>query len=426
MSIKVLWNFYSTSPHSQNPIPKLFESKTIQPIFKLILRYTTLEKLGRDLPRENNDNIGNSSDNGVEALGAAGILISGVRGVGKTTLMTGFTRILTAACKHVFAVYCDYEQAVEHKPPSQLILEQLKARRPEIWDKVQSITDCIELLDKLQSLRTYVAFFADEIQELYKADASRECPEVSCVKELLSIGKSPNCFGVISGSSAKIASLAIRKDPGVEYREYPNLNNSVYREMKLLPLRDKEELQKLLEVRYPPLATAVEQVFVETGGVGRNIDRYNEQISHEDLLAHMGLPPFLAEMRSTLQLYIPDDELMRTLNDWIDSGLLYGNEMRGYELLIPKHYQDVKLFLTDYPDQLTMMALEGMCQRDVHQKTAFCLTARVPPAFQNIELPATMLIYDRGSQSRPLCKCVNSVRRAAVLRRGPRIRRRRA
>ncbi len=53
-AIKELWNIYATEPNRQKPISKLFESKTIQPIFQsIITTVIALERLGRQLAVDN-------------------------------------------------------------------------------------------------------------------------------------------------------------------------------------------------------------------------------------------------------------------------------------------------------------------------------------------------------------------------------------
>jgi hypothetical protein len=86
-----------------------------------------------------------------------------------------------------------------------------------------------------------IIFFGDEIQHLYNDPYG-----IQAVAELVSIGKSPFCMGVISGSSAHAKDLAHKTDPNDQrHKAYPNLNAKVYIDMRLEPLRSIEEIKEV-------------------------------------------------------------------------------------------------------------------------------------------------------------------------------------
>ena len=90
------------------------------------------------------------------------------------------------------------------------------------------------VLINLSSDKYPLAFFGDNIDNLYRPDAESNCIDVFIVREICQIGKSACSFGFISGLSAnaykKPEDIGFPKDL---FSEYPDLNNTVYREYQL-------------------------------------------------------------------------------------------------------------------------------------------------------------------------------------------------
>jgi hypothetical protein len=80
-------------------------------------------------------------------------------------------------------------------------------------------------------------------------------------------------MGIISGSSSNVKTLVHKEDDSSEWRDYPNLNHSVYAEAHLPPVRNKEELVRILDL-YQVSRDCVDELFQKTGGVGRYMDAY--------------------------------------------------------------------------------------------------------------------------------------------------------
>jgi hypothetical protein len=68
---------------------------------------------------------------------------------------------------------------------------------------------------------------------------------IMVVQEFLCIGKSRFAMGVLSGSSARVKELIHKEINDSRLDKYPNLNHTVYSERHLMPVRDKQELQKV-------------------------------------------------------------------------------------------------------------------------------------------------------------------------------------
>jgi hypothetical protein len=129
-----------------------------------------------------------------------------------------------------------------------------------------------------------VVFFADEVQTLYEADAEEGAPQCEAVANLLAVGKTDNCLGILAGSTSKVRSLVFRRhmnraaDP---YRNYLDLNNSVYPTHTVAPLRTREEVRGVLRqlalrdgldargIDAELTDTYTDEVFFASGGVGR-------------------------------------------------------------------------------------------------------------------------------------------------------------
>ncbi len=99
----------------------------------------------------------------------ANLLITGVRGVGKTTLMRGLWSVLSSLQgEKLIAVYHDYETIFE-------LFEMMRRQLPEM---VWRTDDFKALLQKLWQARFRVAVFLDEMQTLFVSVLQWRLPDV--------------------------------------------------------------------------------------------------------------------------------------------------------------------------------------------------------------------------------------------------------
>jgi hypothetical protein len=131
-----------------------------------------------------------------------------------------------------------------------------------------------------------ILLFGDEFDFLYQ---KRNRPDaIKIAKEILSLGKSSTGFGVISGSSAALRALAYKLDPtDTPHDGYPNLNHTVYVEMRLMPTRDYAQLESVLRINgrtHLISETNINRIFSLTGGVGRCVDSIR---SEQDIMMMM-------------------------------------------------------------------------------------------------------------------------------------------
>ncbi len=182
------------------------------------------------------------------------MILHGVKGVGKTTLMRGFSHVLKALSTSLVLVFVDYQTSAFERP-----LELL--RKAATAEGILGAADAESmegLLRVVTRARKAVVFFADEVQHLYDAGAARDAPTCLAVADLLAVGKTENCLGILAGSTSQLRSLVFRRhadramDP---YRHYPDLNNGVYPTRIVAPLRTPEEVDRASVLSMPEWTT---------------------------------------------------------------------------------------------------------------------------------------------------------------------------
>ncbi|KAJ3078489.1 hypothetical protein HK102_004471 [Quaeritorhiza haematococci] len=290
-----------------------------------------------------------------------GVLLTGTKGVGKTTLMRGAVQVADQLCKRVRAFYIHYE-TMEWATPRECAETKLGVE-----------LDTTTWVSAAAARGHPIAFFADEIQSLYVAGPTpmeKRSPTagLNILVQLLVIGKNPHAFGVVSGSSR---SLAFKRQ-GIDdwFLTYPDLHNSVYELMVLHPIRTQQEFCCLVVQRFPHPNTSEEalmELYFKTGGVGRYIDQRSTTayVADDELIRMLSTDdvfraivsnlhylndqtirdnPFVqkqlqfTQIRTIFETYNQLERLPQSLDCWVNAGLLYETPNRNFELLIPSHY----------------------------------------------------------------------------------------
>jgi len=239
-------------------------------------------------------------------------LLTGTKGVGKSSIMKGLSSIIMDYGVNVISKYVDYEMSTTSIPPSKLIDEY---GFPNGFD--------YETYDKwCKNNRKGVIFFADEIQFLYKEGNIGE----NIVRELLCLGKSDYAKGIISGSSSNVNALAYRNNPNdPTHFGFPNLNHTVYRQCHLSPLRTRLDLAAVLAIKGRQ-TIEIDELFRLTGGVGRHISAYLSgeyiQSTLADIIASMNADISLRSVLRALYVNNKTDE-NTTFNIWKQKGLSF-------------------------------------------------------------------------------------------------------
>ena len=124
----------------------LYQSEVIETISLNILKsWIGLEKYFTNLSDQN-------------LSSATNLLITGAKGVGKTTIMFGLHSIVKKNCKNVTSLYIDYE------------IEFSELRSSEYFSQFDSNEkiNFVTLQEYAERINKGFIFFGDKIQELYK------------------------------------------------------------------------------------------------------------------------------------------------------------------------------------------------------------------------------------------------------------------
>jgi hypothetical protein len=207
-------------------------------------------------------------------------IITGVKGVGKTTTMKGSAVVMATLYPNILVVMLNFQEQTQEATLLEHIISLARLKRNEI-EKDETIARLayLNLEGLLTHLRVeydlYVAFFGEEIQTLFQREAVISDNTVKTVKNLITIGKSKHAFAILSGTSSHTQELAFQAAKRPEYDSYPSLNDTVYRISRMSPFREKSKLKAMLSIVFPAMLfedSDIDSIFSATGGVGRNIN----------------------------------------------------------------------------------------------------------------------------------------------------------
>eukprot|EP00051_Salpingoeca_urceolata_P025301 m.450918 g.450918 ORF g.450918 m.450918 type:complete len:649 (-) comp20322_c0_seq30:682-2628(-) len=242
---------------------RLFPLERVQVIWKQVVRqYALLLLLAQGTAVKGEEEVTKNFS----------LLVDGVRGVGKTTLLQGLHNMMAAEFPTIIvSVYHDYET------DGQTLPSHLFAAALEI-DATDDMGLCARQAKKKKKL---LFGFFDEIQQLYQESEESAHVDKSfdtsfgkkAVAQLLKMGKQiHHCGVVVAGSSRYARHFAYhefleeleRKD----VYNYANLNHTVFTPRGLSPLRTMEEIADCF-----PDEPDAKTVYYATGGVPRDIAR---------------------------------------------------------------------------------------------------------------------------------------------------------
>ncbi|KAI9243088.1 hypothetical protein BY458DRAFT_570357, partial [Sporodiniella umbellata] len=215
---------------------------------------------------------------------------------------------------------------------------------------------------KVLTLKRYnVPFilFADEIQDLYLSDPSHPYEDyLNNVSDILEIGKNKIGYGIISGSSSRLKNMIFKKN-GYEnkYEKYPNLNDTVFNNDRLLPIRDKCEMNAFLNYKYQILNANDDATtaYYHTGGLIGIIEAYvsndNNYYFNQQGISHSEL--------NTISKRRKISNYMDVVYMLIDKGLIYEINEEMYEFLYPSSIHTLNSYFMEIPTKMELMAFEG-------------------------------------------------------------------
>ena len=214
-------------------------------------------------------------------LGTGGkVLLTGVKGIGKTTVLYMAEIVATLLCDRCLVVYLNYETETNPQPrlPSVAVCAAARARYPD-WPASDASReeDMAWAGIELSRRGVWLLLLVDELQEVYKEECANAGARI--VRQLLVVAKEhSNNFAIVSGSSSSVQRLAFQQDDICQQRSwvrnYPNLNHTVFVPMPMLPIRNRDHFGAVVR-RDPALVTLAaarggeDALFARTGGVGR-------------------------------------------------------------------------------------------------------------------------------------------------------------
>ena len=385
--LRQAWRLLSSSGSDVQP---LFESaKTVGPLFQhLASAVFELERWAL---------LGNGG-----LTSGGNVILHGVKGVGKTRLMRGFSHVLEKLSTSLVLVFVDYQMSVFERP-----LELLrKAATAEGIPGAADATSMQGLLQLVTGTRKAVVFFADEVQQLYDEGADRDAQTCLAVADLLAVGKTANCLGILAGSTSQLRGLVFRRHTeraGDPYRYYPDLNSTVYSTYTVAPLRTPEEVEGVLrqlaqrgamddtKINSVLSEKYINEVFSATGGVGRllplrvgdaptkhNVEEFLRcfagQLAFQKVMSRLfcnngGLeqsdypqwgPKGMTRMDVETELGVDHTTVLKLVHAWTDDALAFfdGSSIQFFSAC---HFKALRefLFQPGRPERLLRLSLQG-------------------------------------------------------------------
>ena len=328
------------------------------------------------------------------------MVIYGVSGVGKTTLLEGFKRTIEALDSFhqnngsqwkVVLAFCDYSNVNSNnwKMPVDLLADRAVQCGAFTETERETVTkphcDPLQLLGMLVDRGHRVIFLADEVQMLYRKSADEGDKTCTTVRQIRMIGKKPGCFAAVCGSTTSLRQMIFRSGGDSDgYKQYADLNHTVFEGYRLAPVRSKNQLEAAVKLFKPGLLKAcdIDDIFAATGGVGRFVrthDVSRRPVHTETFLAEVASDPTFRKIVNILfdlndtatgynlwepqSLSVPQimkfvDEkqqkhLTHKLFKWVDSSLLFQKES----------YESVEFFSKGHFDALSRYLHEPAAPR---------------------------------------------------------------
>jgi len=268
------WDVFSEfAPDHPFYLPPLYKSEYLHSILKAGIKCLLLREVGRI----------DGCDNNVGHL-----VLGGVEGAGKTTLMRALGLGTSALLQHMIPISHDY---LIFKTPQDIIWDALK-----IYFSVEKDSQ-FDPLDELKSRHHDALLLLDEFQNNFRLadDASLEDGK-HATSTFHQYSRLYGTLGVIGGSSVDMHLLMFKsgRDETTDYWRrlgYPDFNGTLYKLRTVPALRSVKELKDYITVRYPLWALTDEDIsllLTHTGGIGRWVHIVSEACCYNQDLALEG------------------------------------------------------------------------------------------------------------------------------------------
>lgn len=231
------------------------------------------------------------------------IILSGMEGVGKSTIVRAFCLAVTILSATHFPIYVDYRTMAGHSSLSwttQHLIDELfwRASRKDRTETTRghfgTAKECIEgypaakaACDTLKGQSAVLARFgklpvivADEIQSVVQLEESTLKTRQATITSFQTYAREvPGAFLVMTGSAADLKRRLVFPSRARGYEGYQDLNKDLCIFCTVPPLRQLDDLQSFVRQRYGQELDDLDagRLLHHTGGIGRLIDSFHTE-----------------------------------------------------------------------------------------------------------------------------------------------------
>lgn len=228
-----------------------------------------------------------SRENG-SMLQSGNIILNGVQGTGKTTLLKAMVIVVAICCEKFFFIYHNFKEGLFTS--DQLIKECVyRFQNGKCDGKFGDIAktyqrDLSVSLEPLAKLNIYVGIAADEVQQVIVVDKDLDW-RINIMKSLENFARTEmnHVFLILSGSAANLARLLFRSMRPKNLVDFDfDLNASLCDRYYVAANRNKSSLESYLKDRYPTHvfdSSEICKILMKTGGIGRFVHNYMQNFA---------------------------------------------------------------------------------------------------------------------------------------------------
>eukprot|EP00735_Rhodelphis_limneticus_P000215 TRINITY_DN1033_c0_g1::TRINITY_DN1033_c0_g1_i1::g.30006::m.30006 TRINITY_DN1033_c0_g1::TRINITY_DN1033_c0_g1_i1::g.30006 ORF type:complete len:2241 (+),score=612.32,sp/Q54T82/Y1931_DICDI/26.07/8e-75,sp/Q54T82/Y1931_DICDI/22.35/4e-15,LRR_8/PF13855.1/4.5e+03,LRR_8/PF13855.1/20,LRR_8/PF13855.1/0.11,LRR_8/PF13855.1/7.3e-05,LRR_8/PF13855.1/6.6e+03,LRR_8/PF13855.1/87,LRR_8/PF13855.1/26,LRR_8/PF13855.1/2.9e-05,LRR_8/PF13855.1/0.0011,LRR_4/PF12799.2/7.9e+03,LRR_4/PF12799.2/0.039,LRR_4/PF12799.2/0.15,LRR_ len=245
------------------------------------------------------------------------VLISGLRGVGKSQVLANLAQAVPLLCPDVRSLV--YDMSVPASPCKLIITALPPDRKP-------SSADADSVVAALEKANMRILLCLDEMQAACAVDDEHIRVVMGELCQILS-HKSGRIMVLATGTSGFLADVLFRHDLSAPISakypaRFPSLNDSKMREASILPALKPEDLKTLLDCIHPTWRTdldtmhiTLDTVFVLTGGIASQIellfdngvdeyinDQADREVTHEEASIYSRMMLNVRERKNTEDL----------------------------------------------------------------------------------------------------------------------------
>jgi hypothetical protein len=304
---------------------------------------------------------------------------------------------------YVLSITYENEE-IKLKDLSKEIIRFIEKNNKKI-DIVYNEMNILKFSETLIKNKIPLILFVDEIQDIYVTNNnSNHQLFVKNISTILEIGKSQIGYSIITGSSSRLKSIIFKRDDSyrILYQEYPNLNDTVFNNFMLKPIRNYELLISFLNIRYSSSGGSnidIYDMYSKTGGIfgmienylsnyeiysydntNQQLDKFRNEISNNNMffwsICNFLYLKNIENFKKDKNMYFMQQRInlidlreiaerrninqyMEIIYDLIDIGFLIEVDIGQWEFLYPEYIFILNNYFLDFPTRMELMSLEG-------------------------------------------------------------------